>query len=302
MKKNDFNLKANLKHSNEYDYSLVNYINNKVSVDIICKKHGIFNQMSSDHLRGAGCPDCGFERSSELRNAIAKDSFINKSIKLHNNKYNYSLVEYVDSVTKVNIICPIHGVFEITPNKHLKKRGCSKCSFDERFGTTKEFIDKSNVIHNNKYDYSLIEYITAKTKVKIICCKHGMFEQTPNDHLSKHGCPTCNSSQGELNIIKILEEHSIKYINQKKFDGCINKRKLSFDFYLPDYNICIEYDGIQHFESIEYFGGDKEFEYVKHKDSIKNNYCLSNNIKLFRIGHHENLLQEMNNIISFLNH
>ena len=150
------------------------------------------------------------------------------------------------------------------------------------------------MVHNNKYDYSKVNYINCKIKVKIICPIHGEFEITPDNHVSKHGCSKCKLSQGELNIIKILEENSINYVNQKKFNNCINKRKLSFDFYLPEYNVCIEYDGVQHFESIEYFGGDKEFEYIKYKDNIKNNYCLSNNIKLFRISYMDN---DVENII-----
>jgi len=229
------------------------------------------------------------------------DVFIERGNLKHNNKYDYSLIIEKQIREKFEIICSIHGVFKQRGDAHLGGQGCGICG-NSILKSQEEFIKKSNLVHNNKYDYSKVNYINSKIKVIVICPTHGEFEITPDNHVSKHGCSKCKLSQGELDIIKILEEHSIKYINQKKFDGCINKRKLSFDFYLPDHNVCIEYDGIQHFESIEYFGGDKEFKYIKHKDNIKNNYCLSNNIKLFRISHNENLHQEMSNIISSLNH
>jgi len=164
--------------------------------------------------------------------------------------------------------------------------------------TTKIFIEKAVQVHNNKYDYSLVEYKNIKTKVKIICSIHGIFEQTPNNHPRGNGCPKCNDSKGENNIIQVLKKYKIDYIFQKRFKDCKNKYPLPFDFYLPKYNLCIEYEGKQHFEEIKYWGGIKRFKYIKQNDEIKNNYCKTHNIPLFRIAYFnniENKLQELFN-------
>ena len=103
----------------------------------------------------------------------------------------------------------------------------------------------------------------------------------------KCGCPICKSSKGEIEVKRILDEKSIKYIQQKKFDECKNIRILPFDFYLPENNICIEYDGRQHFEPIKMFGGNKAFKIRTENDKIKNQYCYDNGIKLIRIPYWE---------------
>lgn len=155
--------------------------------------------------------------------------------------------------------------------------------------TQQEFIDKAIKIHGDKYDYSLVNYINNNTKVKIICKKHGIFEQKPNNHLSNNGCPVCKESKGEKEISKILEEKSINYIAQYKFIDCVNKISLPFDFYLPDYNTCIEFDGIQHFKSIEYWGGSDGLKKRQNNDKIKNDYCLKNNIRLIRVKYNDDI-------------
>ena len=119
-------------------------------------------------------------------------------------------------------------------------------------------LDKGSV-----YNYSNVEYIDTKTKVCIICKKHGEFMQFPSYHLSGHGCPRCNNSKAEEKISSILKDNNIKFIDQYKFEDCKNIFSLPFDFYLPDYNIAIEADGFQHIEPIEVFGGKAGF--VKRK-------------------------------------
>jgi len=110
---------------------------------------------------------------------LTTKEFINRAEKIHRNKYDYSLVEYVNTKTKIKIICKKHGIFEQTPNNHLCGKNCPKCH-DYNKLTTKEFINKAEKDHGNKYDYSLVEYVNTKTKIKIICKKHGIFEQKPN--------------------------------------------------------------------------------------------------------------------------
>lgn len=153
------------------------------------------------------------------------------------------------------------------------------------------FIEKAKEIHGNKYDYSLVDYIGSFDKVKIICPTHGVFEQTPNGHLNlRNGCPKCNSSHGELKIRKILLENNIAFEEQKTFDECKNIHHLRFDFYLPEYNLCIEYQGRQHFEPYSF--GEKRIERFnnqKKNDDIKRNYCISKGIKLLEVKFDEDL-------------
>ncbi len=164
--------------------------------------------------------------------------------------------------------------------------------------TTEQFIKDAKIIHGDKYDYSLVNYKKANSKVEITCKKHGSFWQVPYSHLQGHGCPSCNSSRGEEEVKRYLLENNIKFEQQKVFNGCIYKNELKFDFYLPKYNLCIEYDGMQHFEAIEYFGGEKEFKKIQDRDKVKNEYCKSNNIYIIRIKYDENIrkkLQEVKN-------
>lgn len=215
--------------------------------------------------------------------------FIEKAKIVHENKYDYSLAEYKDSITKIKIICPEHGIFEQNPNGHLSGCGCYICGGTKKL-TTKEFIKKATEVHGNKYDYSLVDYKNNETKVKIICRKHGIFEQTPAAHYRvKCGCPLCKISKGENKIVKFLIENNIDFERQKTFLECTNINLLPFDFYILKHNLCIEYDGEQHFKPIDIFGGKTAFEELKKRDEIKTNYCIKNNIKLLRIKYNENI-------------
>jgi len=149
--------------------------------------------------------------------------------------------------------------------------------------TNTEFIAKANIKHNNLYDYSITKYDGSSNKVDIICKKHGIFTQIANTHLCGCGCLKCNNSIGELMIENFLLRNNINFIEQYKFDDCFNKSKLPFDFYLPDFNICIEYDGEFHYKDF----GFNDLEYQKNNDNIKNNFCEKTNIKLIRIPYTE---------------
>ncbi len=118
------------------------------------------------------------------------ESFVSRASALHENKYDYSKVEYVNNKTKVKIICPVHGEFECTPHNHLKGRGCPLCAKNHK-NSQEDFIAKANKVHNNFYDYSLVNFTKNAAKITIICPEHGPFEQEANSHLMGHGCPEC---------------------------------------------------------------------------------------------------------------
>jgi hypothetical protein len=264
-------------HGDRYDYSLVDYKKAIDKVKIVCPDHGIFEQSPNNHLRGNGCTICGGSKK------LTTDEFIENAKKVHGDKYDYSLVNYTGAFNKIKIICPKdgHGIFEQAPNSHLQGKGCGKCS--KTFMNNDYFIEMSKKIHNDKYDYSLVNYVKSNEKVKIICPIHGIFEQVPNSHLDGQGCPICRESRGERKITNILIDYEIKYEPQKKFEECKITKQLPFDFYLTDYNICIEYDGQQHYEPINHFGGVDKFIKNKNTDSIKTKFCIDNKIPLIRI-------------------
>lgn len=229
---------------------------------------------------------------------LTKDDFIKKSIEIHGDVYDYSEVIYTQNKIPVKIICSKHGEFQQTPNTHLDGCGCPRCY--GRNKTTNEFIYECKLIHGDLYDYSLTEYTKALNRITIICSKHGEFKQIANKHLMGAGCPNCKKSKGEATIRKFLIENQIKYQQQKTFKDCKDKRLLAFDFYLPFLNICIEYDGRQHFEDVELWGGKNYLIDVQRKDKIKSDFCVENNINLIRISHKDDIKEKLNNLI-FIN-
>ena len=207
LDKNTFIERATLKHNSKYDYSKVDYKNNHTKVIIICPEHGEFCQNPSSHLKGVGCPKC----NGGVK--FTQEEFFKKAKEIHGDKYDYSKVEYKNCSTKVCIVCPEHGEFLQSPNKHLRGQKCPKCSGVAK-SNTDEFIKKAQLIHGNKYDYSKTVYIAAAKKVKIICPLHGEFYITGNNHLRGQGCPKCaNNVKLETSefIEKAKEIHGDKY-------------------------------------------------------------------------------------------
>lgn len=281
---------SNEVHCHKYDYSLLGITNNREKSKIICPIHGIFHQRIYMHIvRKQGCPKC-------VGLKLSQNDFINFCNIKHHNTYTYSRTVFKTKKDKITITCKIHGDFNQIAQLHMNGAGCPICAGCAK-SNNQEFISKSLKIHGNKYDYSKVNYINAKTKVKIICKKHGEFTQTPNKHLSKQGCPKCFSSKGELMIEDILKNNNINYESQKKFTDCKFKRNLKFDFFLPDLNLCIEYDGGQHFEKYRF---EKDEEYLnlrKKRDVIKDIYCKENDIVLYRITYLDDIINKINKII-----
>lgn len=349
----EFINKAEIKHGKKYNYDFTDYERGSVKVKIKCSIHGLFEQTAQSHLSGRGCPDCG------NNHRVTTNEFIDRANIIHNYKYDYSQSVYVNKQTSLKIICPYHGIFDKTPMSHIfKKAGCPKCK--GRATNLHEFIEKSKIIHGDKYDYSLsvyngnkspidivckehglfsqivnyhlsgcgcpicggtvklttedfimksrfihgyrygyneVEYINNQTKVKIFCEKHShYFHQIPYSHFGGCGCPFCNESKGEKEISTYLDSKFIRYHREFKFDDCKNINPLRFDFYLPDHNLCIEYDGKQHFESMDIFGGDIEFEKRKSNDRVKDDYCSRNKINLVRISYSDKILERLYNL------
>jgi len=200
---------------------------------------------------------------------LTTEIFIIKARLIHGNKYDYSKAIYKDSRTKICIICSIHGEFWQLPSSHLMGIGCSSCGYlhlsNLHRSSMEDFIPKAISIHGYKFDYSEGIYINNWTKIKIVCLKHGEFYQTPSDHLNGYGCPKCKASKGERSIMRILEKHNIKYIHQFK----LPYYRYEYDFYLPEFNLLIEFHGGQHYFPVERFGGVDNFNYLRKNDTFK---------------------------------
>jgi len=231
---------------------------------------------------------------------LTLDNFIERGNKVHNNKYDYSKFIYVNNRTKGIIICKIHGEFLQCSDIHLNQGcGCPRCKGDLcrslKANSINNFLEKIKLVKEHigrNYDYSHFIYTNRVTKSIIICPKHGEFLQTPSDHLRGYGCPNCCSSKGEQHIKCFLQEHCINFIQQYRFKSCKNKRTLPFDFYLPDLNTCIEYQGQQHFDG---WNGDKKLlDYITTNDNIKRNFCKEQNITLYEIKYTDNIVDKLN--------
>lgn len=290
---NSFLKRAKIKFKNKFDYSLVEYKNSTSNVKIICPIHGVFMQSPHDHLAGKfGCKNCSYD---SLKIKI-KDLqyYIDMANLKHNFSYDYSLinkVEYFGSKTSIDIKCKNGHIFKQNIMRHANGHGCPTCA--SPCYNTNSLIELANKAHNFKYDYSKTIYTGSHKKITIICPKHGEFTQRCVNHISGSGCPMCKESKGERKIRYFLENNNINFIIQKTFDDCKKVNKLPFDFYLIDYNICIEYDGELHYKSVEKFGGYKKLHATQINDEFKTKYCNKNNIKLIRISYKENIIEKL---------
>ena len=274
----EFIRKSREMHGNKYDYSKVEYVNNRTKVCIICPEHGEFWQRPSKHLIGQGCPECN------VGSKLSQEDFLERAYKKYNGRYDYSKIKYIDRYTNITIICPVHGEFTKKPYIFLQGRGCPECGHERRRNaqrmTQEEFIQKAQKIHGDKYCYDNVSYLNSKTKVLIKCNKCGKyFPQEPRHHLSGVGCPFCKFSKLEIEIDNWLQEKGVKYIPQKEIENQF------IDFYLPEYQVAIECHGKQHFSGKDFFGTNVEHReemYVKNvqRDIRKFKKCQEQGIKV----------------------
>lgn len=182
----EFIAEAKKIHGDKYDYSKSVYVNSHTKVTIVCLIHGDFEQSPSNHINNSqGCSKCSKKYS------YTTEEFIIKANLIHNNKYLYEYAIYKNNRSLVLITCLEHGIFKQRPNEHLMGKGCPICGI--RRSSTSEFIERSALIHKERYVYNKVSYVNNYTKVIISCPQHGDFEQKPASHIQGHGCPSCAS-------------------------------------------------------------------------------------------------------------
>jgi Zn finger protein HypA/HybF involved in hydrogenase expression len=293
--------KAINKHKDKYEYNKTYYTGNKNKVIITCKKHGDFNQIATNHLQGKGCPVC-----AKMDKRMSSNEFVSRSIKKYGNAFDYTHMVFKDTKTKVKLRCIKHDLtFEQLPSNHFKQNGCPSC-YSENLKKSKtygykNFVKRANRIHGGKYTYFKDSFINLNNDTIIKCDKHGLFTQRPMHHLGGSGCPKCKGSRGELKISRFLDRNKISYIREFMLPGS----KLRYDFYLPDLNIIIEYDGIQHFKPIEAWGGLKRFLNTVENDKLKTYIAGVLSVDIIRITYHNydnidmTLDKELNKIFKY---
>lgn len=273
---------------------LEQYVNYATPIKHCCLIHNYeWYALPSNVLSGHGCKKCA---SDKLANDRSKNTLQYIEDVKNVNKDIMVIGEYVNAHTPILHKCLIDGYeWYAKPNNILSQKGCPKCS-----GTMKkmhdEYIDEVSIYNP---DIEVVEtYINAKTKIlhkcKICGCE---WYATPTNILTGKGCPECAESNGERTVRQYLDKHKILYNFQKAFDDCCDIKHLPFDFYLPEYNACIEYDGEQHYRPVDYFGGEDSFKKTVMHDNIKNDYCKNNDIKLLRIPYYANVEEELNNFL-----
>ena len=243
-----------------------------------------------------------------LKKCIPFEEFVDRAYEIHGPKYLYYKSTYKDCKHKVTIVCQEHGKFKQQAQAHLLGQGCPYCAKQKNIcnlpqkKSTEQFIEEAKQIHGDKYDYSKVEYDGNEKNVVIICKKHGEFKQKPCNHLHGSGCPRCQRSVLEEKTSKILDEKSIKYedhVNKKRFCWLKNQH---LDFYLPDYNIAIECQGVQHFKPVDFAGNGEKWAKrklytTKALDKLKYKRCVDNLVNIEYINYNDDVENRINEII-----
>lgn len=264
---------------------LERYVDNSTNLLCECKLDGYrWSPRPADLLHGKGCPHCKTE-ALKKRNTKTHAQFISEISAISSNVI--VVGKYVNSNTKILCRCPVDGYeWNALPGNLLKGQGCPKCAGILK-RTEEEFFKKIKQLHPN-YDV-VTKYIDSHTSIKCRCRRcFNEWETSPDSLLNGSGCPRCLESRGERAISSILTEHNILFERQKKFADCKNIKCLPFDFFIPEYNLCVEYDGEQHFTPVRFGEISEErakAQFLKSQtnDRIKTEYCKRNNIRLLRI-------------------
>lgn len=239
----DFLERAKKVHGDKYKYI---YNTDSKKITVICPKHGAFTQYKFSHLRGYGCLKCAEEKRFNINKDNIdeiKQSWMDRFIAVHGDKYDYSKFVFVNAKTSATIICPIHGEFQQAPYYHSKGQGCPKCALDKvsnKFSLkTEGFIKRAREIHGDKYEY-VGEYKNMRTKMEVICPTHGKFLILPTNHIyHKEGCPEC----GKIKCIESNTMTTEQFVNR-----CKSVHGDKYDYSITNYN-----------------GWDNHFQYICHK-------------------------------------
>ena len=281
--------------NNEYVFiRFIKYDGVNSIIEVKCKEGHISSKKFSTFKLKPSCPECYNNRRSET----FRESFDIVKEKIESIGYKLISKEYINNRTPLKIICDNNHKIEMTYDSIQQGKKCRICS-----GSNKHTIEEvKNEVRKEGYEILSNNYIDNKHYLTIMCPKFHIFKIRYDHWVNGVRCPKCRESKGEKKIQEVLISNNIIFKQQYTFNNCKNIKYLPFDFYLPQYNCCIEYDGEQHFKPIEFYGGEDEYLKCKERDNIKTQYCKDKNIKLIRIPYWEfnnieNILKQKLNLI-----
>lgn len=279
-----------LAESKGFEYVGMSRHDNKIWVQFICPKHRQYGiqEMPYNNMKRVvvGCQHC-IGRNDDEEIVLQEMYEANPYIEL--------LESYQGRTKRIKMRCTLHDVISTkTPREVIEGKGCVQCGIEKLSISSK--LPKEEYVERLKTacpDIELVSgYDSLKEYANFYCHKCDSQVKDRASYILSRGCPVCGGSSMEMKIGKILTEYHINYIPQFSFDDCKDQRKLPFDFYLPDYNTLIEYDGEQHYRPVN-FGGitdekaKENFLITRRHDKIKTKYCEQHKINLIRIPYWE---------------
>lgn len=291
-------------HGDRYDLSKVLYVNRRTKICVICPTHGEWFTLTEQLLRGQGCFNCG-KNQAGVNKRISTSEFLERAVKVHDQKYLYDLSEYKGIRSKISIYCKIHNIwFNQMAYAHVEQtQGCPECGFENQISKRRmpleEFINRANIIHDFKYDYSkAVQFNNQNSLITINCPKHGEKDVLVGNHLSGAGCNECKASRGEVAISAYLKHLGLQFSSQHIFIGLKDVRNLRCDFYIKSLNLVIEFNGRQHYEPVNAFGGEESLKEVQRRDKIKVEYFKHNNIAFEIMTFNDDVKKKVDEFIS----
>lgn len=260
----------------EEGYILISntYNNAKDKLQMVCPQGHNIKMNWNNFKSGRRCKECGKHRMGTRVNE--------QDIKTYVESQNYTLLEIniVNHVTRIKVLCPYGHVYEVKWQHFKNGVRCPK----EKGGVKFNYEEVCKYV--NEQGYTLLDsvYKGVYDKLNLICPKgHHCSISFHNFKNGQTRCRKCKESKGEKEVSRVLDELGMNYKTQYVFDKCEYKRSLPFDFYIPHYNVCIEYDGEQHYKKEGSFGNINSYKEISKRDEIKTNFCLNNEIELIRI-------------------
>jgi very-short-patch-repair endonuclease len=289
MTTEEFIKRSRERHDDQFDYSATLYVGFTRPIDLICREHGAFRTTPKAHLyaKSGKCVKC-CSRLITAKHQLTTEQFIERARAVHGERYVYDAVDYHGHRVRVTIVCPKHGPFSMKPSRHIGGRGCRKCTSDrlkdERRLSFWDFVERVSTVHGpDRYEYELRDFVNLFSKIPIHCPKHGGFRQSVASHLLGTGCPKCSQSNGERRVREALVTLGVEFVEQARFPECRGQRSLPFDFFVPTHRLLIEFDGRQHYENSELWGGEEKLAQTKRHDGIKTEFAAQNGYHLLRI-------------------
>lgn len=271
---------------NEYIF-LDSYINTHTRLRVKHNKCGhTYKVEPASFLQGRRCPYCaGLTKKTD-------NQFKQEVFDLVGNEYTF-LDNYVNNMTKIKVRHnKCNSVYKVQPDAFIHGSRCPYC-YGNAKPTDAKFKKKIHDLVGNEYVF-LDAYVNSKTKLKVKHNKCGhIYKVQPNSFLNGSRCPYCNSPKGELIISKILNSLNINYEAQKTFDDLRDNNLLSYDFFIPSQNILIEYQGRQHYDPVDYFGGVSQFKLQQKHDKMKASYARDNNYTLIAVPYTEDTFSKI---------